>query len=87
MKLFDQYTEDSKETLPKITDLDVLLQEICYAYEDQWGPIRKDAEGIYHVYKLTVGKNWMQYKQHISYLSPGVYEQMERFFSIEKEKE
>jgi hypothetical protein len=85
MSLFNQQVEDTKEIYPKITHLDELLQEICYAYEDQYGPIERDTEGVYYVYKLTIGKNWMQYKQHMSYIVPGVYEQMEKFFSIKIE--
>jgi|CXWL01.1.fsa_nt_gi predicted RNase H-like HicB family nuclease len=86
MSCFDQHIEDNKDAYSQVKSLDELLQEICYAYEDQYAPIYKDRNGIYYVYKLSIGKNWIQYKQHISYLHPNVYEQMEKFFLIEIEK-
>lgn len=80
MKFYEQWVEDN-ESLEVIDMIDELLNEITYAYDPMY-PIRKDIDGIYHVHKLAIGKNWCQYKEHITRLSPGIYEQLEEFFNI-----
>lgn len=84
MKFFEQWVDDN-ELLPVIKDFDDLLSEITYAYEELWGPIHVTKEGVYIIYKLAVGSNWAQYKEHIYRLNPGVYASMVKFFEIKYE--
>jgi hypothetical protein len=79
--LFLQSVEDNPG-LPVIKDFDELMSEVLYAYEEQWGPIRVNKYGVYYIYKLAVGKNWAQYKEHMYKLNPGVYDSMVKFFTL-----
>jgi hypothetical protein len=83
---FLQWVEDSTE-LPVIKDFDELMSEVLYAYEEQYAPIRVNKAGVYYIYKLAVGKNWAQYKEHVYKLNPGVYDSMVKFFTVWREED
>lgn len=82
MGFFLDWIEDDQD-IETIDDFDDLMKEVLYAYEDMY-PILKQKDGIYVIYKLAIGKNWINYKGHYTRLAPGIYEQLDRFFSIEK---
>lgn len=63
---------------------DDLLKEIAYAYEEDY-PIRKDKDGIYHIHKLSIGREFAQYKTSIYKLDPKLYNQLEKFFNVKFE--
>lgn len=80
MKLYDEWV-DTQVSLPLISDFDHLMEEVLYAYEDQH-PIVKTEEGIYIIHKLNIGENWTSYKGRLTKLGPGLYNKLDRFFSI-----
>lgn len=83
MQFYEEWINDT-DSLQYIEYLDDLLIEISYAYDSIY-PIRIDKDGIFHVHKLAIGKNWCQYKEHISKLKPGLYEELVQFFKIQVE--
>lgn len=83
MELYNEWV-DSQVSLPVIDDFDDLMQEILYAYEDRY-PIIKTKEGVYIIHKLSIGANWSNYKGRLTKLDPGLYNKLDRFFSIVKD--
>lgn len=66
-----------------IYDFDVLMEEVMYAYDPNY-PIIKTSDGFYIVHKLTVGGNFIEYKGNYNALAPGLYDQLDKFFTIER---
>ena len=43
-------------------------------------------ENTYQVNKTTIGKDFVDYKTEHSYLAPGVFEKLEKFYELLEEK-
>lgn len=48
--------------------------------------LTKDKEGVFHVNKLSIGRNFVQYKTESHELAEGLYERVEKLYKVIKEE-
>jgi hypothetical protein len=64
-----------------INDFEEVFNWICYDYEKQYG-INRDDQGNFYVNKLYITKDSLSYKTENYTLAPGLFEKVEKLFSL-----
>lgn len=65
----------------KITTFEDVFEWICYDYESNYG-LKRTSDGDFYVNKLYIDKNFLTYKTERYELSPGLYEKVEKLYSL-----
>ena len=64
------------------------FRELMHAISDDWGFDKKNLQKdgyVFWINKTMIGKDFVSYKTSHSYLAPGIFEKLERFYELLEE--
>ncbi len=68
----------------KITTFREVFDYISYDWDHMY-TLSKDKDGVFHVNKLSIGKNFVQYKMECHELAEGLYERVAQLYEVMQE--